>query len=67
METTLLVPLLWIVFLVALCGSLLFGLLFAYHWTRYGASPTLSIFTVSVYGIGCLVLLGIMLGAIVTI
>ena len=60
-------PLLWVVFFVAVLGSGIFCLLVSYHWMRYSASPTLAFFSIATSISGCLVLLAVMLGAIISL
>lgn len=59
--------LLWVIFLISLLSAGVFGLFFGYHWARYSASPVLALFSITVYAAGALLLLGIMLGAILSL
>ena len=61
------VPLLWIVFLGAAIVSAMVGIILAYHWIRFGAAPTITLFTLAAYATGSVILLGLMLGSIIAL
>ena len=65
--SSLTIPLLWIVFTAAALISAAVGIIIAYHWTRFSASPTIGFFTVVAYAGGCVVLLGVMMASILAI
>jgi len=62
-----LIPLLWIVFLGGAIVSGGVGVILAYHWMRFSASPAVAFFSIAAYAAGCVVLLGIMFAAVLTL
>lgn len=63
----LLIPLLWCIFLGGAIVSGGVGLILAYHWARFSASPAIAFFSIAVYAAGCVVLLGVMFAAVLAL
>ena len=54
----------WAIFLGAAALSITLGVIMSFHWFRYARNPQTALFSTIVYGIGCVVILVLLLGAV---
>ncbi|MFZ2555495.1 MAG: hypothetical protein WAZ27_03925 [Minisyncoccia bacterium] len=54
----------WAIFLGATALSITLGVIMSFHWFRYARNPQSAFFSTVVYGIGCLIILVLLLGAV---
>lgn len=55
----------WAIFLGSCALSVTLGAILSFHWFRYAMNPSAAMMGTIVYGLGCLVILSLLLGSVV--
>lgn len=57
----------WAIFLGATALSIVLGIILSFHWFKYSMNPNGAMIASIVYGAGCLVILTLLIGAVVSV
>lgn len=57
----------WAIFLGSCALSIVLGIILSFHWFRYAMNPSAAMIGTIAYGAGCLVILALLLGAVVSL
>jgi hypothetical protein len=57
----------WAIFLGATALSITLGAILSFHWFRYAMNPSAAMVGTIVYGVGCIIILALLLGSVLAL